>query len=469
MVKYCCFIALFLLFSCTLGEDYQHSDFWSDDKIEKSLQVENKNSLPSLFWYQIFGDENLNLLVEQTLQNAPDLKIISAKLKQARYAFEIREVDYFPMIDITSGYNYAYAPNYGEFGNKDSYFKLGFDASWELDIWGKGRRTKESYRAMYYAALNNADDVKLSLTAEVALDYVGLRISQEQLKNAKENLKLQKEIKNLVKDKYDAGIADDIALNQAEYAMNMTQSLLPKFENQIDSYKNALFVLMGKLPDDMKILEASKDNLAAKNLKFDLQRLREIPIGSLRCRPDVMAAENLLIAKNAEAGAALASMFPDVSIGATLGRQSHLLKSLRHSYNAAYGYVPQIDLPFLHWGQLYNELQSAKAVKEEYLYEYQKVLLSALQEVANAINAVGKEYEKNISLQKAVVNMQTVMDSMKEKYAQGLLNFSDLLDTEQNLLQAKNNLIESRGAIYEKVIAFYKALGGGYCRLSLRK
>ena len=453
---------MFLLTSCTLGEDYQHVDFWSDKEIEQSLQIENKNYTHNVFWYQIFGDENLNFLIEQTLKNAPNMKIILARLKQARYAFAIKDADYLPMLDINSGYNYDYAPNSNVFGNKDSYFKLGFDASWELDIWGKGRRTKESYLAMYYAALNNVDDMKLSLTAEVAVDYVGLRIAQEQLKNAKENLKLQKEIKNLVKNKYEEGIADNIALNQAEYALNITQSLLSQYENQIESYKNALFVLMGKLPASLKILEVSKNNLAEKNLKFDLRVLREIPINNLRCRPDVKVAENTLIAKNAEIGVALASMFPDVSVGATLGRQGHLLNDLPHSYSAAYGYAPQIDLPFLHWGQLYNELKSAKAVKEEYLYNYQKVLLNALQEVANAIDALEKEYKKNASLKKAVVNMQKVMDSMKEKYAQGLLNFSDLLETEQKLLQAQSQLIESRGVIYEKVIAFYKAIGGGY-------
>lgn len=469
MVRYCCFVALFLLASCTLGEDYKQSDFWSNDEIAQSLRVKNNNSLPSVFWYQIFGDENLNLMVEQALQTAPDIKIVSAKLKQARYAFDIKESDYLPMFDIASGYNYAYAPNYAEFGNKDSYFKLGFDASWELDIWGKGRRTKESYLAMYYEAIYNLDNAKLSLTAEVAVDYVGLRMGQELLKNARENLQLQKEIKNLVKNKYDAGIADNIALNQAEYAVNTTQSLVPQFENQINSYKNALFILMGRLPSDIKFFDVAKNNLMKNNPKFDLRVLREIPIANLRCRPDVMAAESMLIAKNAEAGAALASMFPDVSIGATLGRQGHFLKDLRHAYNAAYGYAPQIDLPFFHWGQLYNELKMAKAAKEEYLYNYQKVLLTALQEVGDAINAVEKEYEKNNSLKKAVDNMQKVMGSMKEKYAQGLINFSDLLDTEQSLLQVQGKLIESRGAIYEKVIAFYKAIGGGYCRLSLRR
>ena len=462
MLKYCCFTFLFFLFSCTLGEDYQHSDFWTDKEIAQNLQVENNNSLPSVFWYHIFGDENLNFLVEQALESSLDIKIISAKLQQARYAFDIRRADVLPMLDINSSYNYAYAPRYAEFGDRDSYFKLGFDASWELDVFGKGRRTKESYLAMYYAAINNLDNAKLSLTAEVALDYAGLRVAQAQLKNARENLQLQREIRNLVRDKYNAGIADNIALNQAEYALNSTQSLLPQYENQIKVYQNALLVLMGKLPADMKILDITKNNIAERNFKFDLRTLREIPIQSLRRRPDVMAAENMLIAKNAEVGVALASMFPDVSIGASLGRQGHLLKDLSHSYNAAYGYVPQVDLPFFHWGQLYNQLKSAKAVKEEYLYEYQKILLQALQEVSNAINAVEKEYEKNAALKKAVVNMQKVMESMKEKYTQGLLNFSDLLDTEQKLLQAQSQLIESRGDIYEKVIAFYKAIGGGY-------
>ena len=456
------FLPLLFLFSCTVGPDYVEPQFWRDEEIAKSLGVQNKNADVNVYWYKIFGDDNLNALVEEALRNGTDIKVATAKLRQSRYALKINKAAYLPMIDANGEYNYAYMPKYGEFGRDDDYFNIGFDALWELDVWGKGRREKESFQALFAAAANNLDNVKLTLTAEVALNYINMRIAQERLRISKNNLRLQEDIKKIVQNKYAAGVADVTDLDQAEYAVESTKSLLPDLAQQEIMYKNSLAMLLGKLPDEKSDLNDAKSNLAAKTFVFDLKNLQEIPIKSLRRRPDVKAAENMLISKNAEIGQAVAAIFPDISLQAAIGRQAHLLHNLDSSKYAAYSYLPSIDMPFFHWGELMNQIKQNKAAKEEYLYNYQKVLLTAVQEVKNAISAVEKEYDKNKALQKAEEKIGDVFENMKTKYKQGLVDFSDLLGSEQQLLEAQNNLVASNGALYQKIVAFYKSVGGGY-------
>ena len=447
-------LGIMLLAACSVGPDYQRPRFWDENLNEIETEEISKK------WYCVFGDEELNRLEEEALKNSPDVKVALAQMRQARYMFNIKQTEFLPGVDIIGGYNYAYAPKYDELGDKTSFFKAGFDASWEIDIWGAGRRQNESYAAQYKAAISNVNNVLRSLTAELANDYVLLRVNQERQRIVKYNLELQQDILNTVKDKYKAGLTDETALNQAEFAVQTTKSQIPDLEYQEKYYQNAIAILSGKRPEDIVI--SGKKNIVAKKFDFDLKKLKSIPLENIRNRPDVKEAEAMLIAKNAEVGQAVAAMFPNVSVSALLGWQGHLIRNLGRGDYASYGYNPAINMPFLHWGKLINQVKMSKDIKEEYLYNYQKALLNALQEVKNAVMAVVKEYDKNDALQKAADNMQKVLGSMQIKYQEGLIEFSDLLSSEQNLLSAQDNLVVSHGAIYEKIISFYKALGGGY-------
>ncbi len=459
-------ISLIVLGACSVGPDYQQPDLWEE---YKPSFASGEQILSDKKWYTIFNDEILNQIINHALQNSPDIKTAKSKLRQARYSLNIKKVAFWPMIDAGGAYNYAYAPKYNEFGDKSDYFKVGLDASWELDIWGGGRRQTESYWAQYQASINSLDDALLSLTAEIANNYILLRATQEQLRISKENLHLQQDILNTVRDKYKSGLADDTALNQAEFAVQTTKSLIPDLEYQESAYRGAIEILAGEMPDTVEILTQNTKNIVAKTFNFDLSKLSQFSFENVRYRPDVRAAENMLVSKNAEIGQAIAALFPNVNVSALLGWQGHLIKDLGKSENAAYGYNPIVNLPFLHWGQLTNQVKLSKEIKSEYFYAYQNALLMAAQEVKNAVTAVKKEYEKNSALQKSVNNMQKVLSSMKIKYKEGLVEFSDLLLAEQHLLSAQNNLAASRGAVYQHIVSFYKSVGGGYCAFNPRK
>lgn len=457
-------LPMLLTVSCTVGPDYQKPQFFDDSSLTRALSLRQNQSFPvSIAWYRQFDDMMLERLVEQALFNSPNVQIAVQKLKQARYSLMISESEFMPQINADGSYNYNYLSNSKETPRLvEDYYKAGLDASWEIDIWGGGRRLNESSRALMRAAADNLRDVLLAMTAEVSSDYVGLRTAQEQLRITRENLRLQQEIYQTVKAKYDNGLADLAALNQAEFAVQTTKSLLPAFEQQEEAYRNALAVLLGVLPGEIYGLDDAAKNIVERPFKFNVENLYNYPVDAVRNRPDVKMAENNLIAKNADIGQAVAELFPSVSISGALGWQAKNFSDLGSSSAAAYGFAPAVSLPLFNFGRLINQVKLNKEIKEEYVYVYQNTLLTAVEEVKNSTVSVRKEYEKYQALQISVRNVQQVLAAMQDKYKQGLIEFSDLLTSEQNLLEAQNNLAVSGGTIYLNIISFYKAVGGGY-------
>lgn len=450
--------------SCTVGPDYERPQFFDERRLAAALEVNPGQELPvSVRWYEQFGDDMLNDLVRQALADSPNLQIALQKLKQARYTLLINEAEFLPQLNADGGYNYDYLANGKNLPRTvEDYYKAGLDASWEIDIWGGGRRLNEESRALMRAAADNLANVQLTMTAEIANDYIGLRTVQEQLRITKENLRLQQDIYRTVKEKYDNGLADESALNQAEYAVQMTKAQLPALEQQEESYKNALAVLLGQLPGTLNGLTPKKNNIVRRPFVFRVENLYNYPVSVVRNRPDVRMAENNLIAKNAAIGQAVADLFPNVSISGVLGWQAKHFSSLGSSSAAAYGFSPAVTLPLFNFGQLVNQVKLSREIKEEYVYLYENTLLTAVEETKNAAVSVRKEYERYRALSRSVRNMQQVLSSMRDKYKEGLIEFSDLLTSEQNLLAAQNNLAESSGSIYLNIISFYKAVGGGY-------
>lgn len=464
MTKYLYFALFTVVAACTVGPDYQRPGEFSDIEISKSLNLQagqaheiNKD------WYRSFQDKTLNRLVPQGLASSPNAKIAVAKLRQARASLEIDSVKNFPMIDADGSYHYSKVGKNSGYPIGTDYFQTGLDATWELDIWGAGRRQTESAAALYKATAADVDNTNLTLTAEIAGDYINYRMAQEQLRISEQNLSLQKDIYEIVNSKYMAGLENESALNQAKYAVETTKALIPELQYQVEAYKNALSTLIGVLPGSLdEILAVDDKNLVRRRFKLNLNRLYELPVSVVRLRPDVRIAEYQLISKNANVGAAIAQLYPNVSLSGFLGFQSSKVPNLVSDNSFAYSYAPAIDLPVLHWGELTNNVELQKGIAEEYVYLYQNALLNAASEIKNAYTGIAKEYEKNQASRNAVVAQKKVLDLSLERYRQGLEDFNVILTAEQNLLASQNAFIASNGAIYKDIISFYKAIGGGY-------
>ncbi len=452
-----------IITSCTVGPKYFEPKVYEDKQIAEALKLNNTDLKISSNWYEQFEDEKLNTLINYALLNSPDIMSSISKLRQARTLVLINRTDFLPMLNLNSKYDYAkVSKNIGLTSNTD-YFQLGFDASWELDIWGKGRLLNMQTTAQLEKALYSLQNIKSVVTAEVATIFFELKTTHENLRIAHENIKLQQEIFNTVAEKYHAGLADSSAYNQAKYILESTKALVPTLESNEAILKNALAVLCGTLPDRLPVILTLKDtNPLNKVYKYNLHALYNLPASIIRTRPDVKAAERALAAQNAAIGQAVAELYPNISISALFGMQSKNISNLFNSDSNTYSYIPTLSLPIFNWDKLSNNVILQHQIKQEAYQNYRKTILQTVEELNNAIIAIQKEIQSNKANRNAVYSMRQVLDNMKEKYANGLIEFSDLLQAQQNLLSAQTNLATSNGNIFKNIVAFYKATGGGY-------
>lgn len=447
--------------ACTVGEDFSRPALYNDSVIKQELALKN-GTQPSKSWYALFGDEQLNILIEQGLKNSTDIEQAIAILRQARAELKISQAGFLPQINARGGYNYQKnSKNIGPTADTH-YYNAGFDASWELDIWGKGRRQDEAAAAMLKAEEYSLNQVKNVVAAEIASDYVNLKLAVEKLRIAKQNLALQRDIFGVVKSKYQSGLTDDIAYNQAEYLLNSTETQIPQLQSQVEQYKNALAVLSCVLPSQLPLDSEKRSPIFSNAYQYNIKAMYNLPASVIRQRPDVAAAEQNLAAQNALVGAAVADLYPNVSISALWGYAASSGNSLFNSKSQGYSYEPLLSLPLLDWNRLQNQLNKQKYQKQEAFAVYKKTVLTAVGELKNAMANVQNELKRNRLQNRALANMNKVVAASSEKYRSGLIEFSDFLTMEQNRLQAQNSSLESKAGIFQNLIAYYKASGGGY-------
>lgn len=463
MFKLLMIFLLLGLTACRVGKEAELPDFISEKDVQQTLNLSNQKDTPKSTLENIFCDKDLNTLLTLAYINNLDVKQGIERLQQSRYAFLINSHQTLPMLDADGNYDFAKINNSRDISLKANTFKVGFDASWELDIWGEGYYVSEQYFEMMKNAHYSLFNLRVSLFAEVSQNYFNLLKSLELLKITKKNLQIQKDILQMVQDKYTAGIADDLALNQAEFTVKQTESLLPPLELQIENYKNALAVLLNVLPQNLPIHFKNKDkSIVSQPFKYSVKSLYNLPLNVLRTRPDVMVAETAFYSKNAALNEAIASLYPSISLSGAFAYLGNSGKSLLQTDNQYYGYSIGITQPIWHWKQLINNVELQKHIKNEYLYKYNEVLLTALIEIKNALYNVDKAYQTNAKLRQAENRMKNILALTLEKYKNGLVDFTDVAEAEQNFLSAQNKVITSNTEILLALTSFYKAIGGEY-------
>ena len=290
-----------------------------------------------------------------------------------------------------------------------------------------------------------------------------LRTTQEQIRIANQNLKLQEDIFATIKAKRQYGLVDEVTYKQAEYTVENTRSKIPNLHKQAETYANSLTILVGKLPHSLdNLLQPKKNNLIRKRFDYDLQQLYDFPIAVIRYRPDVRVAERNLHAQNALVGKAISDLYPNISLSGFIGWQAPEISGLVDRNSYGYSYTPAIKLPIFHWGQLQNQIEQQKASTLSAFFTYQNAVLNAVAEVRNVVVGIKEEYDKNASSYKSAQAQKIASDLMLKKYKNGLVEFSDVMISQQQRLSAQEQLVNSNGQIYLDIITFYKSIGGGY-------
>jgi NodT family efflux transporter outer membrane factor (OMF) lipoprotein len=420
-------------------------------------------------WWSALGDPMLSSLIDRAQKGNLDLKKAQANIREARARRGLAKASFFPTLEASgSDTRSRGSENAGGTTIVDSnviagvmtsdLYNLGFDASWELDIFGGVRRSVEAAQATLEASQENMRDVLVSLVAEVAKDYVDVRTYQARIAIAEDNLKTQEETYQLTVWRNQAGLSDELAVEQARYNLENTRSNIPALRTGLDAAINSIAVLLGEQPGRVHE-ELSKQEpipVAPMNIAAG------VPADTICHRPDVRKAERELASQTAQIGVATADLYPKFTLSGSIGLESISTGNLLSSGSRNYSFGPSITIPIFSGGSTLQNIEIQSALQEQYLIAYKTAILGALKDVENALTAyVQEQYRRQALIDAAAAAKQAVQLS-KTKYQAGLSDFSDVMDAERSLLSYEDELATSEGTITTNLISLYKALGGGW-------
>ncbi|WP_373076964.1 efflux transporter outer membrane subunit [Fusobacterium varium] len=435
-----------------LSSKYENS--YSSNGIQKNISLDVLSN-----WWGILEDETLTQLINLSLNNNKNLQEVRAKVKEARAALGISQAELLPWLDNNNSWERKKtSDNSPSQSGIASVYKLGIDASWEIDIFGGNQYKVEAAAADLQTQHAQLHSAWVTLTSEVAINYLSLRTLQERLSLAEANLNLQENTVQLLQSKYNTGLIDELALNQAKYTASQTKSTIPTIKISIEETLNNLAVLTGQLPGSLEKTLIEKKELPNINEMIYVG----IPAETLRQRPDIQAAEYQLEAQIARTKSAKADLKPKLILFGSIGLESVSSGSLLSGASKGFSIGPQITLPIFHAGAIRKNIEVQSAKEEQYLAAYENTILNAVAEVRNALTAINQETEKNISLKEGVQTASLALEIAQEKYNNGLVDFQNVLDAQRALLSLQDQYATSKGQKISNLVGLFKALGGGW-------
>jgi NodT family efflux transporter outer membrane factor (OMF) lipoprotein len=418
-------------------------------------------------WWKSFGDPVLDRLVEMAYRQNLPLQIAGLRIVEARAQLGVATGRLFPQSQVA----YASAAARGISENAihvpglDRHFgayELGFDASWELDFWGKYRRGIESETAGLLGTVADYQNALVSLTAEVARTFVEIRTLESLLDEALENTKVQEESLGIAESRFRNGATSELDQSQATTLLESTRATVPNLQISLQQARNALSTLLGQPPGTVDALLAQSKGA----LKIPTQVSVSVPTELLRRRPDVRSAELSAAAQCARIGVAKADLFPSFSLLGTVGLQATSNVASASNFftrkSLFYSAGPTINWPFFNYGRIKNNVRVEDARFQQLLVGYRDAVIRAVQEVEDAM--VGF-----VNAQRALQFEQKALDSARRsatlavvQYREGAADYQRVLDAQRSLLQQQNSVTQSNSSVATNLIALYKSLGGGW-------
>jgi NodT family efflux transporter outer membrane factor (OMF) lipoprotein len=344
------------------------------------------------------------------------------------------------------------------FPNPYGQYQLGFDASWEVDLFGRVRRNVEAADANVAARIEDSHDARLSLMAEVARSYVDLRGAQLKRQVTQETLITDRDLLELARQRRAAGLSSDIDVSRAAAQVTAAEATLPQLDRQIAADINQLSRLVDREPGALKSELAMARPVPPVPPKVPVG----LPADLARRRPDVRGAEARLHAATAQEGVAVADLYPRLTLGASGGLQSQAISDLTN-WASRFGQVgPRLDLPIFDAGRRRANVRVQDARAREAAVSYADTVLGALHEADNALTAYDTEQTRRASLQATVAENRVAVDLALQRYKSGVSSFLDVLDAQRTLEQNQLMLADSTTAVSTDLVALYKALGGGW-------
>jgi NodT family efflux transporter outer membrane factor (OMF) lipoprotein len=461
--------ALASVVGCTVGPDYHPAAVrapaaWSSPETEG---LTNSASTASAWWTS-FHDAEFDSLIQRAAQSNLDLRVAEARLRQARAVRERSAADFAPTLDSSGSFARARQsqnqpligalPLPPNFPFEYSVYNAGFDASWEIDLFGGKRRALQAATAEWQGTMEARNDAMLSLLAEVARNYVELRGGQRRLEIARQDLKLQEEALELTRARFQSGVANELDVTRSAALLAGQRAAIPPLETAVREAMYGIAVLLGQEPGAL-VAELSPPMPVPPTPP-------EVPIGLpadlLRRRPDVRRAERQLAAETARIGVAKSDWYPKFSLTGDVGTESVSFSKWFEPGSLFWSIGPSLQWRALDFSRVRAEVRAQTAVQEAALATYEKAVLTSLQEAENALVTYAQEQNRHRALADEVAQNQRSLDMANSLYAQGRVNFLDVLDVRRSLYQSDDQLAVSDQAVSLDLIVLYKALGGGW-------
>ena len=447
---------------CTVGPDYRESvptvpDRWQAGKDPApgliSVELENLKT-----WWKSFGDAKLDRLMNRALADNLDLKITMARIDQARAERRATRAELFPRVDVTAGAQRNDNPLPGLApGIRYNLFEVGFDALWEIDLFGRQQRLLEAASADLDAARAEYSQALVTLTADLARSYIEYCSFQNQLRITRANLAAQQPTQQLTERLFSEGVGTRHDAVRARAQTENTMAQIPALEGELIASLRQLEVLVGRQPG---ALAADLEEPSAVPAAPGRQILAS-PADTIRHRPDLRIAERRLAAATALQGAAIAELFPKVSLSAFLGLRNTDLESLFKSAAFSYSTGANLLQPLINFGRIRAGIDLAKAQQQEAYLAFEKAVLEALRETETALSRYLNEEIRRQTLARSVADQRESVRLSQLRYQEGVISFLDVLDSQRALYVSEIELARSEAKASTDLIAVYKALGGG--------
>ncbi|MBM3617137.1 MAG: efflux transporter outer membrane subunit [Alphaproteobacteria bacterium] len=474
MRKYGLLAATLLLSACAVGDDFARPAFdlpaswpWAQSAEQKAAEVKQER-IP-LDWWTLFGDPNLTALVEEGQKANSDLLIAAARVAQARAALGVVDTNLYPDVALEGGAsrvrNSAESTFSGFAANSKPYnaFSLGAVLTYEIDLWGRLRRSSEAARARLLSNEVNRDAIRLAVSSDIASGYFNLLALDEQIRVTEDTILSREEAFGYESKQYNAGVVNELTYRQSESELASARAALPVLQQARTELLSSMAILLGRSP--LEIIEGTVtrgENLA--DLPVPPALPQDLPSTLLERRPDVYAAEQQLVAANADVGVAKAAYFPTVSLSALLGLASsdadRLLRTSAREWNAGATVVaPLLDFPRVG----YN-VDRARGVKDEAQAAYQQAVRVAFKDVMDAMSAQQTSADRTNALQSQGNALSEALRVSTLRYDAGYSTYLEKLDAQRNLYQVQLSYIEAQRDRLTASVNLYKALGGGWAK-----
>jgi len=453
-------VAAALLGGCAIGPDYKRPSVAEPPTFRGQATAEAA-SFADAPWWEVFQDPSLKALIQEALRNNYDVNIAVARVQEARANLSIARSDLYPSLDYSGGASRSkIGPGVsgqtgGPVRNATSSYFAAMSASWEVDIWGRIRRLTEAARATLLATEEARRGVWLTLVSDLGQAYFELLELDVRLQIARNSTNAYQRTYDLFLDRFNLGVASKLETSRALGALGDAQATIPQLESDIVAKENQISILLGKAPTPIPRGKPMYEQPVVPTVPTGL------PSTLLERRPDLRQAEQQLVSANAQIGVAKAEFFPKVSLTALLGTASSDLSTVTGASMIWTG-SGIFSGPLFNMGRTLGFYRASIAQWEQARLQYQQAVLTALREVSDALTALGKLNEAEMGQDTAVRALEEAVEHATARYRQGLANYFEVLEAQQQLYPAQNTLAQIRRDRLLSHVRLYKALGGGW-------